>query len=154
VGVDIVLFDGEDYGPGLDMMFLGAKHFADKLSLSQARSYNYGILLDMIGDRDLDIHAENFSHSVAPLVFETAAELNKKLGYSSFKHAGPYDIYDDHQPLIARGVKMYDFIDFNYPYWHTTDDTPDKCSADSLESVGRTLENLVYFYPAIYGEKP
>lgn len=151
VGVDLVLFDGEDYGPGMDMMFLGAKHFADKLSYGQAHSYNYGILLDMIGDKDLDIHAENYSHAVAPLVFETAYELSRAMGYKCFRRDHPYDIYDDHQSLIARGVKMYDFIDFNYPYWHTTEDTPDKCSADSLEAVGRTVENMVLLYPEIYG---
>jgi hypothetical protein len=154
VGVDIVMFDGEDYGPGMDMMFLGAKHFADKLSESQVRSYNYGILLDMIGDSNLDIHAENNSHAVAPQIFDTASEVSRALGYSVFKSNRPYDIYDDHLSLLARGVKMYDFIDFNYPYWHTTDDTADKCSAYSLEAVGRTLENMVYLYPAIYGEKP
>jgi glutaminyl-peptide cyclotransferase len=152
IGVDIVLFDGEDYGPGMDMMFLGAKHFAEKLSYNQVKSYNYGILLDMVGDKDLDIHAENHSHAVAPLIFETAYELNRALGYKSFRRDNPYDIYDDHLPLIARGIKMYDFIDFTYPYWHTSQDTVDKCSADSLEAVGRTVENMVYLYPKIYGE--
>jgi glutaminyl-peptide cyclotransferase len=154
VGIDIVLFDGEDYGPGLDMMFLGAKHFAKRLSTAQVRSYNYGILLDMVGDRNLDIHAEEHSHVVAPLVFDTAYEVSRALGYKCFKRNDPYQIFDDHLPLIERGVKMYDFIDFTYEPWHTTEDTVDKCSKESLEMVGRTVENMIYFHPAIYGELP
>jgi Zn-dependent M28 family amino/carboxypeptidase len=154
IGIDVVLFDGEDYGPGMDMMFLGAKHFAKQLTQNQVKSYNYGILLDMVGDKNLDIHAENHSHAVAPLLFDTAYEVSRALGYNCFKRTDPYTIYDDHLPLIERGVKMYDFIDFTYPVWHTTEDTVDKCSPDSLEQVGRTVENMVYKYPAIYGEMP
>ncbi|MCH7472435.1 M28 family peptidase [bacterium] len=150
VGVDIVLFDGEDYGPGLEMMFLGSKHFAQRLGVSQVRSYNYGILLDMVGDSNLDIHPENNSEAVATLVYRVAYELSRELGYSAFKKSGAYTISDDHLPLIERGIKIYDFIDFNYPYWHTTKDTEDKCSSDSLEAVGRTVENMVYLFPDLY----
>jgi len=150
IGVDIVLFDGEDYGPGLDMMFLGAKHFAKQLSETQLRSYNYGILLDMVGDRNLDIHPEDHSESNSPLIYQVAQRVNEELGYRTFKSSGAYTIYDDHLPLQERGMRIYDFIDFNYPYWHTTEDTEDKCSASSLEAVGRTVEVMVYHFPEIY----
>jgi glutaminyl-peptide cyclotransferase len=153
VGIDYILFDGEDYGPGIDMMFLGAKHFAKKLSGAQVAQYNYGILLDMIGDRNLDIHPESNSENVAPLLFTTAQAISEDLGFRCFKTQGGYEIMDDHLALIARGIKMYDFIDFTYPYWHTTEDTEDKCSAESLEAVGLTVENMIYLFPAIYGEK-
>jgi Zn-dependent M28 family amino/carboxypeptidase len=148
--VDIVLFDGEDYGPGLDMMFLGAKHFAKQLSAAQLRSYNYGILLDMVGDRNLDIHPEDHSESNSPLIYQVAQRVNEELGYRTFKSSGAYTIYDDHLPLQERGMRIYDFIDFNYPYWHTTDDTEDKCSPSSLEAVGRTVEVMVYHFPEVY----
>jgi len=162
VGVDIVLFDGEDYGPGMDMMLLGSKYFAKQLSDSQAASYNYGVLLDMVGDKTLDIYPEGNSDAVAGLVFGSAYEISRALGYRAFKQGGGITIEDDHLPLIARGVRMYDFIDFNYPvypgtgtsYWHTTQDTPDKCSAHSLEAVGRTLENLVLLFPHMYEPEP
>jgi glutaminyl-peptide cyclotransferase len=47
---------------------------------------------------------------------------------------------DDHVPFAQRGIPAVDVIDFDYPYWHTTQDTPDKVSAGSLERVGRVLE--------------
>jgi hypothetical protein len=155
VGVDILLTDGEDYGPQMTMMFLGAKYFADQLTPDQVRAYNYGILLDMIGDSDLDIHPESQSENVASVVYQEALEISHDLGYNNFKRGGEYEIYDDHLPLIEKGIRVYDFIDFNFPAWHTTNDTLDKCSPDSLEAVGRTVENMVYLVPGLYSkDKP
>lgn len=151
VGVDILLTDGEDYGPGTTTMFMGAEHFANMLSINEVRSYNYGILLDMIGDKNLDIHPEHNSEGVAGRIYAVAYQYAEALGYTAFKAGGGYNINDDHLPIIERGVRMYDFIDFNYPYWHTVEDTADKCSRDSLEAVGRVVENIVYLSPAIYG---
>lgn len=151
VGVDLLFTDGEDYGPGLEMMFLGAEYFAKGLSDSQVKSYNYAVLLDMVGDASLDIHPETRSEAVAPLIYSAAMEINKALGFNDFKAQGAYEIYDDHLALIDRGMKIYDFIDFNYKQWHTLDDTIEHCHPDSLESVGRTVENMVYLFPAIYG---
>ena len=158
VGVDLVFFDGEDYGPDTDAMFFGSRHFAERIGPELAKKYNYGILLDMVGDADLDIHPETISEGVAPLVYLVASEVAESMGYRCFKKTGQYEIEDDHVPLIERGIKMYDFIDFNYPdypgtgttYWHTTQDTEDKCSRRSLEAVGRTLERLVRGYPELY----
>jgi glutaminyl-peptide cyclotransferase len=150
LGVDIVLFDGEDYGPGVDMMFLGARHFAARLTASQIAAYNYGILLDMIGDAQLDIRPESNSEAVAGDVYATALSLSDALGYRAFKQSGELAIEDDHLALIERGLRVYDFIDMNYDYWHTTQDTEDKCSKQSLEAVGRVVENMVYKFPDIY----
>jgi Zn-dependent M28 family amino/carboxypeptidase len=149
--VDIVMFDGEDYGPSIMMMFLGSKYFARKLTDAQAKAYNYGILLDMIGDKDLDIHPESYSEGVATDVYAVAYAVSNALGYYGFKQGGNLEVMDDHLALHGRGIRVYDFIDFDYDYWHTTKDTADKCSADSLEAVGRTVENMVYLFPAIYG---
>jgi hypothetical protein len=150
LGVDIVLFDGEDYGPGVDMMFLGAKQFASRLTASQASAYNYGILLDMIGDAQLDIRPESNSEAVAGDVYAVAMSICDMLGFHAFKQSGELAIEDDHMALIARGMRVYDFIDMDYDYWHTTQDTEDKCSKASLEAVGRVLENMVYKFPNIY----
>ena len=46
---------------------------------------------------------------------------------------------DDHTPFLQVGIPAVDIIDFDYPYWHTTEDTADKVSAESLEAVGETL---------------
>jgi Zn-dependent M28 family amino/carboxypeptidase len=50
---------------------------------------------------------------------------------------------DDHTPFLQAGIPAVDIIDFDYPYWHTTEDTPDKVSASSLEAVGRTLQEWI-----------
>jgi hypothetical protein len=154
IGVDLLFTDGEDYGPGIDMMFLGAKFFAKRLSDTQVASYNYAILLDMVGDRNQDFHPEYNSEGSAPKLYGVAMKLNRELGYRAFKEQGAYNVLDDHICLMERGLKIYDFIDFNYEPWNKTTDTIDKCSADSLESIGRTIENMIYLYPAIYGEAP
>jgi glutaminyl-peptide cyclotransferase len=52
-------------------------------------------------------------------------------------------VVDDHLPLVEAGIPTVDLVDFEYPYWHTLDDTPDKCSPRSLGQVGRTLLDLL-----------
>jgi glutaminyl-peptide cyclotransferase len=52
-----------------------------------------------------------------------------------------YSMIDDHTPFLNQGLPAVDIIDFDYPYWHTPEDTLDKISADSLEAVGRTLQS-------------
>jgi glutaminyl-peptide cyclotransferase len=47
---------------------------------------------------------------------------------------------DDHTPFLEAGIPAVDIIDFDYPYWHTVEDTPDKVSAASLQAVGETLQ--------------
>jgi glutaminyl-peptide cyclotransferase len=55
---------------------------------------------------------------------------------------------DDHTPFLEAGIPAVDIIDFDYPYWHTTQDTPDKVSAESLQAVGDTLWNWVVGQPS------
>ena len=50
---------------------------------------------------------------------------------------------DDHTPFAQQGISAVDIIDFDYPYWHTTGDTPDKVSAESLQAVGDTLRTWI-----------
>lgn len=143
VSVTIVLFDGEDFGPKEDNMFLGAKLFASKLS--EKSSYKYGILLDMVGDNDLAIYRESNSQRGARFVVDKIWAAARKLGHTSqFKDQVKYGISDDHIPLIEAGVPCADVIDFDYPYWHTLDDTVDKCSPKSLQAVGETIAKVVY----------
>ncbi|MHB0912489.1 MAG: M28 family peptidase [Armatimonadota bacterium] len=118
VPVTIVLFDGEDYGPGSEQMYLGAKYFAAHLPAK----YRYGILLDMVGDSDLNVYREeNSPKAVVDRIWQASD--------GAFSDELKYAIYDDHLPLIRAGVPCALVIDFDYPYWHTLKDTPDKCSA-------------------------
>jgi len=137
----IVLFDGEDYGRSTDEMFLGSRYFADNMEKWKP---DYGILLDMIGDKELDLPIEQFSLRAAPELTRRVWQTAMDLGLDAFHMKLGPAIMDDHISLIEAGVPCIDIIDFDYPHWHTTADTPDKCSPDSLESVGKLILALIY----------
>jgi len=146
VGVTLVFFDGEDYGPGGEDMFLGSRYFATNLSDEiSPEKIEYCILLDMIGDKALQIPKEQNSVESAPDVIDKVWDTAKKLGYGDvFIPDMGMRIQDDHIPLIKAGIKCIDLIDFDYGPWHTLDDTPDKCSPKSLKIVGEVVANVVY----------
>ena len=142
IPVTMVLFDGEDFGSTGKDMFLGSIHFAKTMDKSK---YKYGILLDMVGDKDLQIYREGNSQLHAASVTDKVWRAANKLGYGGiFKDELKYTIGDDHVPLIEAGLPCVDVIDFDYAYWHTLDDTVDKCSAKSLQVVGETIAEVVY----------
>lgn len=150
IGVLMVFFDGEDYGPTAEEMFLGSRYFARNLSESLSSisdkplRIRYGILLDMVGDRNLTIYREGYSVNSAPQVVNKVWSVASELGYGKyFRDEVKYTIEDDHVPLIRAGIKCIDVIDFDYAHWHTLDDTPDKCSAESLAIVGRVIEKVI-----------
>jgi len=142
-GVDIVLFDGEDYGSDEhpERWCLGSNHFSRNLGEYKA---SFGILLDMVGDRDLQIHPEGYSSWYAKEIVELVWKKAGRLSISEFKPEIKHFMIDDHLPLIRAGIPCIDLIDFDYPYWHTLEDTPDKCCAESLEKVGRVLLSILY----------
>ncbi len=143
VNVDLAFLDGEDWGKSGDLedYFLGAK---DMITRGIKNKYRFGILIDMVGDKDLKIFKEQFSDlyatKVTDLIWKTAAELGEK----AFVDSVGYTVYDDHLTFMTIGIPMTDVIDFVYPYWHSTHDTPDKCSAQSLAIVGRVLSTIIY----------
>lgn len=142
-GVDIVLFDGEDFGEQghLEEYFLGSRFYARTLARPIPEA---GVLLDMMGDKNLRLPLEPFSRQSAPDLQDRIWELAESRGFGHIfvRETGPA-VQDDHLPLIERGVPMVDIIDFDYPQWHTLQDTPAACSAASLEAVGLTLEALL-----------
>ncbi len=149
INISMVLFDGEDMGvEGInDSWAKGSQYFAEHLPIQKP---DYGIIIDMIGDKNLEIPIERNSYRVAPELMTELWELAEKLKLSAFQNKLGYDIYDDHIPLweIA-DIPTIDLIDFNYPnqrinYWHTLNDLPQNCSPESLEQVGRLLTNYIY----------
>jgi glutaminyl-peptide cyclotransferase len=132
----LVFFDAEDNGdlPGWDWI-LGSRAFVARLT----RHPDAAVVLDMVGDANLDIYQEkNSDPTLTSQIWDQAA----KAGYSSkFISVPRFAMLDDHTPFLQVGIPAVDIIDFNYPYWHTTADTIDKISADSLQVVGRTLYN-------------
>ena len=102
------------------------------------------IIVDMIGDRDLLIKQEGFSMASAPELYEEIFSIAERLELTQFSRENGVSIIDDHLPLIQAGLNAVDLIDFDYEYWHTVEDTPDKCSPKSLEAVGRVLIEFIW----------
>ena len=143
-GVDIVLFDGEDAGlQGQDETWCqGSRYFAQNKQVSyQPR---WGILLDFVGDKDLHFPIEGNSQKYAPDLVDRVWSKAEALGLSAFDRSVGYDIIDDHLSLLDVGIPTIDIIDFDYPYYHTLQDTEDKCSPQSLGIVGTLLLHLIY----------
>lgn len=148
IGVDLVLFDGEDYGKEghLEGYLIGSRYLAANLYTPPPQQV---ILLDMIGDSELEITIDPVSYRAAPHLVDAIWEVADELGYTEFvREMGP-GMYDDHVSFIDIGIPAIDIIDFSYPndytnYWHTHEDTPDKCSPYSLEVVGNTILTWVY----------
>lgn len=142
-GVDMVFFDLEDMGDyGNNATWaIGSTYFANNYKY---KDYEKAIVVDMIGDSNLSIEIEYFSYHNSPQLLNEVWEIAKEEGIQEFKHTISNAIYDDHYPLIAAGYNAIDIIDFDYQYWHTLDDTPDKCSAISLQKVGHVITKLIY----------
>jgi hypothetical protein len=109
--------------------------------------YQYGVLVDMIGDKDLQIYYEKNSMQSASRIGKSIWSVAKQLGVKEFIPEEKHQIRDDHLPLneIAR-IPTLDIIDFDYPnpqrpneFWHTLQDSPENCSAESLGKVGSVL---------------
>jgi glutaminyl-peptide cyclotransferase len=131
----LAFFDAEDRGRLEGWPFsVGARHMAQELVLRPEAV----VVVDMVGDADQNIYYEQNSDA------ELSAELwaiAADLGYGDSIISEPkYTIIDDHLPFLEQGIPAVDMIDFDYPYWHTLEDTADKVSPVSLEHVGRTLE--------------
>jgi glutaminyl-peptide cyclotransferase len=129
----MAFFDAEDSG-GINgwEWFVGSKYLAASLE-GEPQAV---VVVDMVGDADLQIYLEtNSDRKLADSIWDVAADL----GHDAFIPGLKYTILDDHIPFRRRGIPAADIIDFDYPYWHTAQDTLDKVSARSLAQVGETL---------------
>jgi hypothetical protein len=143
-GVDFALLDAEEYMfHEQGEFFVGAKYFAQRYRQTPpSYRYRWGVLLDMVGDADLQIYEELNSlrwRDTRPLVMDIW-NTARRLGVREFIPRPKHEISDDHLPLHdVAGIPTCDIIDFDYPYWHTQGDTPEHCSALSLAKVGWVL---------------
>jgi hypothetical protein len=159
LGVDLLFVDGEDYGsfddPNNPDVLIGSRYFAEHLPSPDYRPL-FGVVWDMIGDRDLKVYQEGHSVSAAPEVVARVWQAAKSLGYAEYFVAEVIEtITDDHVPLIRKGLRVIDVIDIDYgppidngarpaaTYHHTMQDTMDKISARSLQIVGDVATALV-----------
>ncbi len=172
--MELVFFDGEEaFGTNItpsDGLF-GSKHYAAQILLEKEKDRpRWGVLLDMVGDAELniragvkiprasvrDLAAASGSGYLVDIEFveEALERLSRKLisaaedlDLRSFIGISPDYIVDDHIPLnVVAGIPTIDLIDFDYPHWHTPADTVDKLSAESLETSGRVTMMLVEKY--------
>jgi glutaminyl-peptide cyclotransferase len=140
-GIDFALFDAEEYVfDKRDRFFLGSEHFARQYrDHPPGYRYRWAVLLDMIGDADLQIYQERNTmwwRDSRPLVSQIWGTA-RRLGVREFIPKKNHEVLDDHLALhnIA-GIPACDIIDFDYPAWHTRADTVERCSALSLAKVG------------------
>ena len=170
LGLDFVFFDAEElvYDDRTDPYFLGSRWFArEYVNEPPPHRYTAGVLLDMVGDAQLSVYQERHSAtfpSTRPLVKEVWG-VAKRLEVAEFIPRVGYEVLDDHLPLnqVAK-IPVIDVIDFEYPkrdnspgggrYWHTTADTPARCSADSLGKVGWVIQNWLHLRLAQEPEEP
>ncbi len=164
LGVDIVLFDAEDYGESREQYAnaaeereslyswaLGSQHWAKNV---HASGIQYGILLDMVGAKGARFPKEAYSMQFAPEVVDKVWKLANQMGYGNYFHnAAGGGVTDDHVFVnnIA-GIKMIDII--NLPidsdnkgfgsHWHTHNDDLDVIDKRSLRAVGQVLLAVIY----------
>jgi glutaminyl-peptide cyclotransferase len=143
VGVEIVMFDGEDLGEGGDVAGFcrGSRYYVSRLEHPRPL---VAIVADMVGDADLDLYYEQNSHNAARNIVERLWSGAAKVGAKAFVPELRHNVYDDHAPFLEAGIPAVDIIDFDYPAWHTTEDDLTKVAPGSLGQVGRTLLWYVY----------
>jgi hypothetical protein len=149
VGVDMLFTDAEDYGtfnPDVDVL-VGATYYASHILPNESYRPTFAVLWDMIGDRDLNVSREARSEQAARDLNDRVWNMAKALGYGRHFLDAILDINDDHVPLIAKGFKIVDVIDLDYgpgnSYHHSTQDTVDKVSAETLTMIGRLALALI-----------
>jgi hypothetical protein len=160
VGIDIILFDVEDYGPPQDETIDNSDQYWGQGSQYWANNPHkagyfakYGILLDMVGAKNATFLMEGYSMQYASDIVKSVWSSGARIGYSSyflFEQGGL--ITDDHVPINQiRNIPTIDIIHLDknsetgfYPYWHTTGDTFDKIDKNTLKAVGQTLLTVIY----------
>ncbi|PYS25605.1 MAG: hypothetical protein DMG11_22530 [Acidobacteria bacterium] len=139
--LEFVFFDGEEAVVEwtADDSVYGSRHDVDRRYRNNSlRDLKALILVDMIGDKNLNIRREVQSTDwLKSIIWNTA----RSLGYTREFPNEDHEVADDHIPYLKAGVPSVDLIDFDYPYWHTAGDTLDKTSGHSLKIVG----DVVYF---------
>ena len=143
--IRLMFFDGEDFGQsGTGKMFLGSKHHANYLRKnSRDRWPSAVIIVDMVGDKDLEIFKETYSIASGPKVLDRIYKVAKRKNIFQFNEKSKHTIQDDHLPFAKLGIPSVVLIDFDYPHWHKLSDTLDKCSPRSLSAVLSVLVRVL-----------
>lgn len=149
IGIDLVFFDAEDVGRSFEgnTFAVGSEFFSKNLPIKKP---DFAIIVDMVGDKQLNLPIERFSYNIAPKKVKEIWDMAEDLSLNAFEKRIVEEIYDDHVPLWENAqIPAIDIIDFKYPnlfynHWHTQQDIPENCSPKSLEQVGTLLLNYIY----------
>lgn len=149
---EVTLFftDGEDQG--IQPSFLGAKAWSENLSDEEAESIESFILVDMVGDANLTItktvpgDVELWNRT--EMAINDISDICEDFSTEFYDNSSINGVGDDHIYAIQKGIPAIDIIDVRYGpnatafggYWHTHDDTDDKVSSESLQTIGRIVE--------------
>ena len=133
--IELVFFDGEEAYERFSETdgLYGSRYFAKQLGRGGPKQFRGGLLFDMVGDRSLDVTLPADSPAEMARDIFASAEALKLRSYFTYLDR---ELIDDHTSLNAIGIPTLDVIDFDFPWWHTADDTIDKLSAESLQIVG------------------
>ena len=144
IGIDILLVDAEDMGTSGNPQEwgLGTQSFVKNYKGLLPKS---AICVDMIADKNPIFKIEGFSYKYAKDLVYEIWKLAQELGYKEFVWQLTSPIYDDHYYYYkGTNVPSIDIIDFDYPHWHTIDDTVENCSPKGLKIVGSVLLEYIY----------
>lgn len=162
VGVVLLLDDGEDYGdfragPEGEGVELGARYFASHYREDSRLGHPaYGILLDMVGGKNMKILPERYSQKVAPGTNQRVFDTARALGYSEIfsQNDGDQQVGDDHLQINEIGrIPTIDLIQplpfpgsgpEAYAQWHTLQDDAAHCDPQSLKAVGDVIADVIY----------
>jgi Zn-dependent M28 family amino/carboxypeptidase len=150
LGVDVVLFDGEEFGrPGSQDYCAGSRYFAQHLTQYYPQVNPAGVIvIDMVGDRDLTFPPEQSSiakaRDLTTLIWREGVRLRAPAfiaGLRGTRGVQPRSrwIIDDHTPFQKLNIPAVLVIDLDYAQWHTHQDTMDRVSAASLKQTGDVL---------------
>lgn len=141
----LVFFDVEDCGTPDDVTgyCLGSRFMADCLPTC-LHDFELGINLDMVGKKNLRLTQELYSLRAAPREVELLWDVGARTAPGTFVKRQGIAIYDDHVPFLEKGKKFINLIDFDYPQWHTMDDSVEQCSSQSLKAVGETILQFLF----------
>jgi glutaminyl-peptide cyclotransferase len=145
VDLDLVFFDLEDMGNINNLPYsIGASQFVKRNPFYRPSA---GMIVDMVCAKNLSIPREQYSQAKAASLMDEIWEIARQQKSGVFKHHMGISIIDDHIPFLNAGISVIDLIHYPFPdHWHTSADTVDKCSANSLQQVGDVLQQFITDY--------
>jgi Zn-dependent M28 family amino/carboxypeptidase len=151
VGVDIVFFDLEDIGDNMEssnsLSPINPFGIGSEMFVKNNPDYfpEFGILLDMVGDKQLRIPKESFSVQRANDIVEKIWSAASVVGAKAFVNENGGAVDDDHIAFLKKSIPVVDLIHLPFPKtWHTIHDIPENCSSSSLQQIGNVLVEVIY----------